>query len=157
MIALRTARVEDASVISDILIASISDLCTADHGGNPQVIADWTANKTAENIALWIANPKTTLCLARLEDDDAGICAWRGDGEILLNYVSPNYQFRGVSTEMLAHMETELRENGVQEGKLTSTQTAHQFYRQAGWVDEGHPLEEMGIVGQPMTKNLVAL
>ncbi len=94
------------------------------------------------------------MILASVDGSLAGVGGWSADGEILLNYVSPTFRFAGVSAYMLAHMESALREQGLSQGKLTSTQTAHHFYLGSGWLDDGEPLDEAGMVGFPMTKIL---
>lgn len=154
MITIRVVAKGDADCISQTLVLSISDLCSVDHRDDPRLIAQWTANKTPENITRWIENPRITLFIAEIEGDCAGVGGVSADGEVILNYVAPEHRFCGVSSSLLAIMETELSKLGIGEGKLTSTETAYRFYRDAGWADGGAPDTETGLIGYPMKKQL---
>lgn len=154
MLTIREALEADAETCSRVLCGSIRELCLPDHKGDAGLIARWTGNKTPEGMARWIANPRATLFLAEHDGSAAGVGAISEDGEVLLNYVDPGHRFAGVSRTMLAHLEAALRERGLSMGKLTSTETAHRFYRDAGWRDAGEPQEVFGLKGYPMVKNL---
>ena len=58
MITVRQAVPADAEAMSKVLIASNTELCVADHQGNP----DRLANKTPEGVAAWFANPEKLPC-----------------------------------------------------------------------------------------------
>jgi GNAT superfamily N-acetyltransferase len=60
-------------------------------------------------------------------------------GEITLNYVSPDARFRGVSRAMLTALEARALERGADRCTLLSTETAHRFYRSAGYIENGVP------------------
>jgi len=154
MISIREAEERDAEACSRVLCASIRELCVADHHGNADVVARWTANKTPERMARWIVDPHATLFLAEHDGAPAGVGGVSENGEILLNYVAPLYRFRRVSRAMLTHMERTLGERGVRKARLTSTETAHRFYRSAGWMDLGDPEVVFGIRGYPMVKDM---
>jgi hypothetical protein len=51
-------------------------------------------------------------------------------------------------------METVLAARGFAEGRLTSTRTAHRFYRDAGWQDDGPPERMFDLESYPMRKPL---
>ncbi|NKB60321.1 MAG: GNAT family N-acetyltransferase [Alphaproteobacteria bacterium] len=154
MICIREANKGDVETLCGVLCASIRELCTADHKDDPETIARWTANKTPEHVAGWIADPRRTLFLAAREDQPAGVGCISDGGEVLLNYVAPAHRFCGVSRALLAHIEAVLVENGVTTARLTSTETAHRFYREAGWADVGEPEILFGLRGYPMEKDL---
>lgn len=154
MITIRAAMKGDANCMSRTLVSSISELCFADHRGDPKLLANWTANKTPENITGWIGNLRVSLFIAEIDGRCAGVGGISTDGEIILNYVDPEHRFCGVSSALLAHMETELQKLGFQEGRLTSTKTARRFYRDLRWVDVGNAETEMGIEGYPMKKKI---
>ena len=154
MISIREAEEGDAEACSQVLCASIRELCVADHHRDADLVAQWTANKTPERIVRWVADPHVTLFLAEHDGAPAGVGGVSENGEILLNYVAPLCRFRGVSRAMLAHMEQTLRERGVRMARLTSTETAHRFYRSAGWTDVGDPEVVLGIRGYPMVKDM---
>jgi GNAT superfamily N-acetyltransferase len=151
---IREARLGDATAMSRVLIASITELCIADHEGNPEFIARWTANKTPESIAGWIGNP----AVHNFVGDEAGeiisVGAFR-DNEVQINYVAPKARFRGASKAMLAHIERAMSGTGVREGTLTSTETALRFYLAAGWEHRRAAEPEFGMSsGHLMTKAL---
>jgi hypothetical protein len=154
MITIRTAVPADAEAISRVLIRSIRQLCGADHGGDPEIIARWTANKTPEGVARWLADPRCALFLAERDGAPAGACSFNRHGRILLNYVDPAHRFCGVSRAMLGHMERALSLDGTGRALLGSTETAHRFYLSAGWRDAGPPERVMGMTEYPMEKTL---
>jgi len=81
----------------------------------------------------------------------------RRRGEILHNYVSPDARFRGVSRALLAALESRAAERGARQCRLESTETAHRFYRAAGYADDGPPIGKFGVAsGYRMTKALAA-
>lgn len=123
--------------MSRVLTASITDLCAADHGNDPQEIAHWTANKTPDGVARMMAQPGFTLFVAELDGAVAAVGATTDQGEIALNYVDPSARFQGVSKALLAHMEAELRSQGFAEGRLKATKTARPFYLAQGWTGSG--------------------
>jgi hypothetical protein len=43
---IRDAMTEDAPAACDVLRRSISELCVADHGNDPTILARWLSNKT---------------------------------------------------------------------------------------------------------------
>lgn len=154
MLTIRQAYETDADACSQVLCASIRELCLADHKGDGQLIARWIANKTPENIARWIANPRLVLFFAEHGGSPAGVGCVSEAGEVVLNYVAPAHRFSGVSRAMLAHLEATLRNQGVGNARLVSTETAHRFYRAAAWLDIGEPEVKFGMKGYPMAKRL---
>lgn len=137
--AIRRARPDEAAAICDVLRRSIAELCVADHQNNAAWLDDWLANKTPANVAAWIADPENCLLVAVAGEADAEMILGAGcvkrSGAIVLNYVSPDARFQGVSRAMLARMEEEARANGCREVTLTSTLTAHALYLAAGYTD----------------------
>ena len=154
MIAIRPATDADVAAMSEVLTASIRDLCTADHGNSPEILSRWTANKTEEGVRNMLANPDARALVAEVDGEVAAVGCLVGDSEVGLNYVHPRFRFRGVSRALLKHMEAALRAAGVGEAALTSTLTAHRFYLAAGWEDAGPPQDHSGMICQPMRKRL---
>ena len=130
MITIRLARLEDAEAMSAVLIASIAELCAADHGGDAAAIAEWTANKTPDGVREMMSNPDTQFLVAEHDGAIAAVGAY-GERTVRLNYVSPAHRFAGVSKALLSAME---RAIGPGEARLEATKTAQQFYRGAGWT-----------------------
>src|SRR5690606_26189715 len=57
VITIRPATEADVPAMSRVLTASITELCGADHGNDPDRIARWTANKNVEGVRSMLANP----------------------------------------------------------------------------------------------------
>ncbi len=156
----RQAEPTDSLAMSRVLVESIARLCHPDHRGDRAIVESWTANKTPENLLRWLTNPSKHIYV--IEDEGEILCvgAFSDAGEIQLNYVAPEARFSGISKTMLAHIESEMRERGIRNARLNSTETAHRFYLSAGWADradESSPpagVEIFGLRAHPMTKTL---
>jgi hypothetical protein len=61
---IRDAVAGDAIETCPVLRRSITELCAADHENDPAILARWLANKTPENVAVWIARPDASMLLA---------------------------------------------------------------------------------------------
>lgn len=150
---IRPARMDDAAAASRVLIASITRLCGADHHDDPAEIASWVANKTPESVAQMIA--AGGIRVAELDGRVAAVGAIDGaEGKITLNYVDPASRGRGLSAALLATMEAELAQAGVETARLTATVTAREFYLKHGWQATGPGRSGRWIVGYPMEKRL---
>lgn len=133
---IRRAKAADADEGIAVLKRSIVELCVADHGGDPNKVAEWTANKSKEMWLAWCAQEATSLFVALGEARIVGVGMMKDNGEILLNYVSPDARFTGVSRALLSRMEAEARGLGLACCVLESTETAREFYRTAGYESE---------------------
>lgn len=151
MITVRRATLADAPAMSAVLIASITELCVADHHNNPEALASWLANKSPEGVAQWFANPANTLLVAERNGEIAACGAFNTGRKIILNYISPRHRFAGVSKALLQAMESAL---GPGVGTLDSTKTARRFYLAAGWQEDGPPEPYRYVEGHPMRKLL---
>jgi GNAT superfamily N-acetyltransferase len=154
---IRKARLDDADKACDVLRRSIAQLCVADHGNDPAVLNAWLANKTPEIVAAWISQNGNSLLLAAEGNAILAVGSVTDAGEITLNYVAPEARFRGVSRALLGALEARALERGNRRCTLTSTETAHRFYRSAGYVDDGAPAGKFGTkASYPMSKKIVA-
>ena len=153
-ITVRPAVPQDAESACAVLVASINDLCAADHKNDPKVIAAWTANKTPSTVQGWIENDRSTLIVAEHEGQIIGVAGYTMSGEVTLNYVAPRFQYQGVSDRILTAVEQEMRSAGLAQAYLVSTATAERFYRARGWRAEGPVDYAFGMPGQPMVKDL---
>jgi GNAT superfamily N-acetyltransferase len=153
VISVRAATPDDADAMSAVLIASITELCVADHGGRPEALSRWLANKTPADVRAMLGDPARQTFVAERAGAVAAVGAIdRDDRVVSLNYVSPRHRFKGVSSALLAALETSL---GPGEASLDSTATALQFYRDRGWVDSGAPQDWAGVMrAYPMRKML---
>jgi GNAT superfamily N-acetyltransferase len=148
---IRAAHSDDARSACDVIRRSITELCQDDHRGDADTIAAWLANKTPENMRRWI--DQSHVFVATEATAIVGIGAILGSGEITLNYVSPDARFRGVSKAILARLEKQAAELGVESIVLHSTDTARRFYRSAGFADCSPPVKGFGVTfGYPMIK-----
>jgi GNAT superfamily N-acetyltransferase len=154
VISVRPAIAADIPAMSRVMIASITDLAVADHKNDPARIASWTANKTEAGITKMLGSESIALFVAERDGVIAAVGAIIEPDTIGLNYVDPAHRFAGVSKALLVAMEDVLRRQGIAEGKLHSTETAHRFYLAAGWQDVGVPEEAFGMRDYPMRKQL---
>lgn len=154
MITVRPAEPADATAMSAVLIASIRDLCTADHRNDPEILAGWLRNKTPEMVRKMLDNPNAQLLVAEHDGEVAAVGCLNGPDEIGLNYVAPSHRFHGVSKALLASLEDRIRQSGASLAKLTSTGTAHRFYLANGWHDAAPAEPDGGMVCYPMEKRL---
>jgi GNAT superfamily N-acetyltransferase len=151
-IEIRDATAEDAEPACAVLRSSIAELCILDHRNDPTVLAHWLRNKTPANVAAWASQPGNSLLLAVEKQTILAVGAVTDGGEITLNYVSPRARFRGVSRALLAALEARAIERGNKVCTLNSSLTARRFYRSAGYVETGPPIEMFGTASYPMTK-----
>ena len=149
----RQARAADAHEATAVLRASISALCVADHGNDPKVLACWLANKTPGDVRTWIEGPGRFV-VAEEHGRIVGVGAATAPGDITLNYVLPEARFRGVSKAVLGALEAHLRSRGFTHITLSSTRTAHRFYRAMGYVDAGQAQDQDGLTAYRMFKDL---
>jgi GNAT superfamily N-acetyltransferase len=152
---IRDAVNADAAAACEVLRASITELCVADHRNDPDILGRWLANKTPENLASWIADPGASLLLAVEGETILAVGAVRNDGEITMNYVSPATRFHGASSALLEALEARARQRGNTSCNLLSTETAHRFYLDRDYVDVGAPQGKFGTTSSyPMSKNI---
>jgi GNAT superfamily N-acetyltransferase len=150
---IRDAAPADAAAACEVIRASIAELCVADHHDDLEILKRWLASKTPENLAIWIADPGASMLVAVEDELVLAVGAVRNDGEITLNYVSPAARFLGASSALLAALEARAKERGNTHCKLLSTETAHRFYLDRGYVGRGEPQHKFGTsASYPMTK-----
>lgn len=123
----RLAKIEDANQGICVLRSSIIKLCENDHHSNMDQIKDWLANKTTDIWCNWVNSAKFSLFITELDEVIAGVSMISLNGVILLNYVSPDYRFKGVSKAMLNHMEEFAKNIGILMCTLQSTYTYKDF------------------------------
>jgi GNAT superfamily N-acetyltransferase len=151
---IRDATPDDAVAACEVMRRSISELCFTDHGNDPEILQRWLSNKKPETFRSWI-QPANSLRLAVESDTILAVGCVTADGEITLNYVSPDARFRGVSKALLADLERRASKQGNAVCRLESTETAHRFYLTRGYAENGPPNRKFGsISGYPMSKRI---
>jgi N-acetylglutamate synthase-like GNAT family acetyltransferase len=148
----RVATASDTERACIVLRRSILELCIADHEGDQSTLDRWLANKTVENVRAWIESPGQEVVVAERDGRILGVGSASAKGEILLNYVSPDCRFQGVSLEMMQYLETYVGAQGNEKSFLSSTKTAHRFYLAHGYEDSGDPELWAGMSMQSMVK-----
>lgn len=141
--------------MSVVLTNSITELCAADHGGDPAAIAAWTRNKSGDGVAVILANPGLQIYVAERAGLIVAVGAVTTDGSISLNYVAPEARFSGISSAMLVRLEAALLALGHSEGRLEATLTARGFYESRGWLADGPQADGRVVNGYPMRKQLL--
>lgn len=142
---IRRATVFDVFDMSAVLQASIRELCQDDHQNDPERLAEWADSKTPATIRSWLDGPGE---LWVIEDEGriaavGGLGAVEGtEGLITLNYVSPDFRFRGLSSALLDHLEARLWALGARIARLEGTKTAMPFYLARGWQADDAPCGE---------------
>ncbi len=136
------------------MTASVTQLCSADHHDDPGNVAQWVSNRTPDGVARMMANPTQTFFVAERDGALAAVGAVNDAGIVMFNYVSPEHRFCGVSGALMAHLEAVLKAAGHAEARLVSTTTAHRFYLDRGWHDDGPPEVEGFSTSYPMRKAL---
>ncbi|WEK04232.1 MAG: GNAT family N-acetyltransferase [Candidatus Devosia phytovorans] len=132
--------------MAELRRASIRDLCRADHAGDPAAIADWVGPN--DKFTRLLEKPDIRLVVAEIDGTIAGLGGIQGD-TVTLNYVHPDFRFRGVSKALMVTLEEMRVAAGVTTGRLHSSATALRFYHAIRSQDAG-PFDPA--TGQPMTK-----
>jgi len=149
---------KDAPAACQALRRSISELCVAGHRNDPTILMPWLSNKTPEIVASWIASPNNSLLVAVERGAILGVGSISNAGEVLLNYVSPDVRFRGVSRALLGALEARAIERGNVWCTLISTETARRFYQADGYVEDGLLAGKFDKrASYPMSKSLLAV
>lgn len=127
------AKAQHAPIILKLRCASITELCYADHGGEVEALDEWANNKTLDDMLTLIESLDCHMIVAKLNDEIAGMGSVNQHGRILMNYVDPEFRFKGVSKAIMAALEDYIRSGGRQQASLESSKTALEFYQSCGW------------------------
>jgi GNAT superfamily N-acetyltransferase len=147
---IRPATEADCVAMSRVRSAAITQLCSADHGDDPDTVTAWVDRQSPETFRLLLWRPEVTLLVADLDGAVVGVAGFSGD-KVTLNYVDPDHRFAGISKALMAALEAQMLVDGVSRGRLDSTATARDFYRAIGWIEQEGGTPEQGY---PMSKLL---
>ena len=143
---IRPAQPGDADAAIDVVRASITRLCTADHWNDEATLAQWLANKTAENFRSWIANADNFCVIAEDADTLAGVGLLHRSGEIRLFYLAPNAQRHGIGRTIHSALERKARAWELPALHLESTAFACRFYEAMGYHRDGAVKARFGVL-----------
>lgn len=150
---LRAATVFDVFEISQVLLASITQLCQQDHGHESQQLAQWGASMAPGDIRDWIAAgqiPTVAVDQGRI----AGLGLATLQGEITLLHVAAWAMGHGVGHALLNHLEAELAALGCAEAHLVAPHSALGFFQAHGWQPVEVAGHRAGLWGHVMGKVL---
>lgn len=146
MIAVRPAEQRDADEAIDVVRKSISDLCVADHQNDQETLAAWLANKTAQSFFRWISNPENFCVIAESDNHIVGVGVLQRGGEILLFYLAPGAQRRGIGRKIHDALEEKAARWQLESLHLDSTALARPFYEALGYRPVGPPIPRFGVL-----------
>jgi integrase/GNAT superfamily N-acetyltransferase len=152
-----TPRPKLTEEICQLIICSIIEVCATDYDHDPQILSEWLANKTAENLTQWIKSTSNISFIARdrIHNKVVGFVLMNDTGEILLNYVLPCHLHRGIGTLLFNKLEKIAHKLGLNKISVTSTITAKTFYEKNGFLENGEPRLVGHILGDfPLIKYL---
>jgi len=152
---IRPALPEEAEAICQLLKCSITQLCEADHKNDPAILDRWAGSKTPEVIAAWIADKTSTMLVATEASTILAVGSITLEGEIALNYVSPEARFRGISRALVRALEARGAEQSNVTCFLSSTGAARQFYLSLGYTEKEAEVGMFGAVIYPMSKSIL--
>lgn len=142
----RSAIPSDAIAAIEVVRRSISKSCTADHRNDPATLARWLANKTPETFRAWISNPVNFCVVEEADQRIQGVGLVRTSGEVLLFYVAPDFQRRGMGRRIHAALEAQAVDWSLPELQLESTAAARPFYESLGYRATGPSRPVFGVL-----------
>ena len=132
---IQLARSADSHEIAVLLRRSIIELCSDDHGDDPERYQSWLKNKTPEQVERWIHGPGRMFAASDETNRVLGVASGSPDGHVLLNYVLPEARGIGVSKSLMRALEDYFADCGLDEIQLKSTRTAQRLYRSLGYKE----------------------
>jgi GNAT superfamily N-acetyltransferase len=144
MISVRPAEERDADAAIDVVRRSINQLCVLDHHNDEKTLANWLANKTAENFLTWLSNTDNFCVVAESSSRLVGVGVLNRRGEILLLYLAPGAQRQGIGKMVHDALEEKASQWGLTSLHLDSTALACRFYEAAEYRSAGLPVERFG-------------
>jgi GNAT superfamily N-acetyltransferase len=145
MVAVRKAEPRDAEAAATLLRRSITELCTLDHHGDADTLAEWLANKTTRDFLSWLVAEDNFCVVAETNDQIRGVGLLHRSGEVRLCYLAPGAQGRGLGKAILGVLEEKAREWGLRRLHLESTVSARPFYERVGYRAAGAAKPGFGI------------
>ena len=142
-IEVRHAIPDDAEALTEVNIRSIREICGATGDYTPEQLAFWVSNKTPTQFLKWMANEDMRLYTGLIDDVVSGVGLLDLSGQILLLYLVPEAQGKGLGKALLQEMENEARYWDLSKLALESTTVARAFYESQGYRNLGPSSRKM--------------
>lgn len=142
----RPATIGDAAEAIEVVRQSISRLCVADHQNDQDTLDRRLANKTPEMFGAWIGDPENFCVVEEIDASVQGVGLVRRDGEVLLFYVAPGYQRKGLGRRIHDALEAHAIGWGLRRLHLESTAGARWFYESMGYAVAGPEKQLFGVL-----------
>ena len=146
MISIRAAEQRDADAAIAVVQQSIVHLCVADHHNDEKTLATWLANKTPQNFLDWLSNVDNFCVVAESNSRLLGVGVLHRRGEILLFYLAPGEQRKGIGKMIHAALEEKADQWGLTSLHLDSTALACPFYEALGYRLIGPAIPRFGVL-----------
>lgn len=151
----RPATIDDAIEATETVRQSILSLCAADHHNDQATVEHWLANKNPETFVAWISDPENFCAVEEVNGRVRGVGLVRKSGEVLLFYMAPGFQRRGLGRRIHDALETHAIGWGLRRLHLESTAKARWFYVSLGYEAAGPERSLFGVLrAYPYTKLL---
>lgn len=124
---------------------SITESCQPDHHGDPATLQQWLANKTPSHFGAWLSDAANYCVVAALDGPVCAVGLLQRSGEVMLCYVAPQAQKRGVGRALHAALESKARAWGLTSLRVHSTMVARRFYENLGYRHAGPPQPGFGV------------
>ena len=144
MVSIRPAEPEDAVAAIDVVRQSIIQLCVTDHHNDETTLATWLANKTPQNFATWLSNTENFCLVAEAFGRPVGVGVVNREGEVLLFYLAPGMQRKGIGRMLHAELERQADRWELTSLHLESTALARRFYEAVGYRPSGTAVTRFG-------------
>lgn len=127
---IRVAQIQDVPEILNVIHESIRS-CRKDHQYDENTIQIWLENKTQSHLILWMHYNDSWVYVMNYQI--VGFIMVSDQGRILLNYVLPTQQHRGIGKALLDMVIQHFKAKKINQITLESTQTALNFYQKHGF------------------------
>ena len=127
---IRAAQIRDILDIIQLIHASIRS-CSLDHQQHESRIQLYLEDITQEKLLLWMHYNDSWVYV--VNGQILGFILINDHGKILLHYVSPEAQQKGIGKSLLFHILKQAHQQKRQQMSVDSTQTALAFYQKYGF------------------------
>ncbi|MFO1349927.1 MAG: GNAT family N-acetyltransferase [Gammaproteobacteria bacterium] len=151
----RPAKIGDAVDVIEVVRQSILQLCQADHHNDQTTLDRWLGNKAPETFGVWIEDPENFCVVEEIDGRVGGVGLVRRSGELLLFYVAPGHERKGLGRRIHEALEAQAIAWGLKRLHLESTFYARRFYEALGYEFSGVERPLFGVLkAYPYTKSL---